>query len=53
MVGHHYWPDAAALTTPTVTIANVRAIGRTMKDDESNSSTRLAGVKSRTEKEAE
>ena len=34
MVGHHYWPDAAALTTPTVTIANVLAIGRTMEDDE-------------------
>jgi hypothetical protein len=34
MVGYHYWPDAAALTTPTVTIANVLAIGRTMEDDE-------------------
>jgi hypothetical protein len=33
MVGHHYWPDAAALTAPTVNIANVLAIGRTMEDD--------------------
>jgi len=33
MVGHHYWPDAATLTAPTVNIANVLAIGRTMEDD--------------------
>ena len=32
IAGHHYWPDAAALTMPRVNIANVLAIGWTIED---------------------